>query len=92
MSAVQFDFASLDAITRARQVLTNATVYRARVGNRPAFDSEAEAQAYEAGWHAWHDGLECHVAERHEHAPDMTNDEIGAAIARLMAKQTKGTE
>ena len=43
----------------AFDAITKATVYRARVGTRPAFPTLAEAQAYESGWHAYHDGLSC---------------------------------
>jgi len=51
--------AALDAAIAASGVIAKATVYRARVGTRPAFNSLAEAQLFENGWHAYHDGLAC---------------------------------
>jgi len=58
ISALNFQFAT----ERTGEIIAKATVYRARVGTRPAYPSLAEAQAFEDGWNAWHDGLPCPVA------------------------------
>lgn len=38
---------------KAAEIIQNATVYRARVSRRRAFKTEAEALAYEAGYHGY---------------------------------------
>jgi hypothetical protein len=55
ISALHFQFAT----ERGGDIIAKATVYRARVGTRPAYPSLAEALAFEDGWHAYRDGIEC---------------------------------
>lgn len=48
----------MKTILNSAAIIANATVYRARVGLRREFKSEAEALAYEDGFNAFLDGCD----------------------------------